>query len=72
MYSAFCISFPQSWKQFDDVTFKEMLSRDVSMCLSGFPPHLRKYLKWKKKLLEPSNMREGTAFQEDKQSQFKK
>ena len=62
LYSSFCHAFPQSWKQFDDDDFKNMLSRVTAMWISGVRPFPRAYLKWNQEDLEPNKMREGQAF----------
>lgn len=66
LYSAFCLAFPQSWKQFDDENFKNLLSRSTNLWISGIRPHPRSYLKWNQTLLEPENMREGQQFKKPK------
>lgn len=65
LYSAYTAAFPQSWKQFDDDEFKNLLSRITNLWISGIRPHPRSYLKWNKLQLEPNNMREGQSFKSD-------
>nr|NP_001157732.1 uncharacterized protein LOC100183672 [Ciona intestinalis] len=57
IYSAFCLAFPQSWRQFDEPTFKGNLLNIATMWVSGIQPPPRLYEKWNYSQLEPHKMR---------------
>ncbi|XP_076810530.1 protein FAM227A-like [Clavelina lepadiformis] len=69
VYSAFCLAFPQSWRQFDEPEFKEKLMRITNVWISGIQPSPRLYEKWNYKDLEPKKMRKEETLKNKKSSE---
>ncbi|XP_039262918.2 protein FAM227A-like [Styela clava] len=66
IYAAFCLAFPQSWRQFDEPAFKEMLAQVCGEWISGIPPPPRSYEKWNMAALEPDGMRKEEVIKKKK------
>lgn len=66
IYAAFCLAFPQSWRQFDEPSFKEMLAQICGEWISGIPPPPRSYEKWDYAALEPQGMRKEEVIKKKK------
>nr|CAB3262816.1 uncharacterized protein LOC100183672 [Phallusia mammillata] len=70
VYSAFCLAFPQSWRQFDEPMFKENLIFITTKWVSGIQPSPRQYEKWNYQALEPAKMRKEVKTVKEKKPGF--
>lgn len=66
VYSAFCLAFPQSWRQFDEPAFKELLTRVCGEWISGIPPPPQSYENWDYSSLELKGMRKEEVIKKKK------
>lgn len=66
VYSAFCLAFPQSWRQFDETAFKELLTRVCGEWISGIPPPPLSYENWDYSSLELKGMRKEEVIKKKK------
>lgn len=72
IYSAFCMAYPQSWRQFDEPSFKELLARVCGEWVSGIPPPPESFEKWHTQALEPDGMRKEEVIKKKKKPDHSK